>query len=302
MTVPAPWFPWISHLLRTALAVAMLLPPGLRADDLERIREAGVLRHLGVPYANFVTGAGDGLDVELMRGFAEHLGVRYEFVQTDWRHAFGDLTGRHVRRSDEGVEYLEDTAIRGDVLANGVTILPWREEVVDFSEPTFPTAVWLVARADSSLQPIEPTGSLPGDIRVVKGSLDGRSVLGLTNTCLDPGLYRMDETGAEMRLLPKLRQLNEMVPAILNRDAEATLLDVPDALIALERWPGEIKIIGPISEEQAMGVAFRKDSDGLRQAFNRYYARLRETGAYQAQVRHYYPAVFRYYAEFFDSN
>ena len=49
--------------------------------DLPEINKRGVLRHLGVPYANFVTGSGDGLDVELVTLFAQHLGVKYEYVK-----------------------------------------------------------------------------------------------------------------------------------------------------------------------------------------------------------------------------
>ena len=33
------------------------------------------------------------MDVELMQRFAKRLGVRYEYVKTDWSLAFGDLTG-----------------------------------------------------------------------------------------------------------------------------------------------------------------------------------------------------------------
>ena len=51
---------------RLILAAGLLcLCGGALADDLREIRERGVLRHLGVPYANFVTGSGDGLDVEI---------------------------------------------------------------------------------------------------------------------------------------------------------------------------------------------------------------------------------------------
>jgi membrane-bound lytic murein transglycosylase MltF len=48
------------------------------AGDLADVKARGVLRHLGIPYANFVTGSGDGLDVEVMRRFAAYLGVKYE--------------------------------------------------------------------------------------------------------------------------------------------------------------------------------------------------------------------------------
>ena len=91
--------------------------------DLAQVRESGVLRHLGVRYANFVTGAGDGLDVELMRGFATDLGVRYEFVPTTWEGVFGDLTGTQARRHGDGAERFGKAPVRGDVVANGMTVL-----------------------------------------------------------------------------------------------------------------------------------------------------------------------------------
>jgi ABC-type amino acid transport substrate-binding protein len=269
------------------------------AHDLQDVQAAGVLRHLGVPYANFVSGSGDGLDVELIRGFAAHIGVRYEFVETDWTRAFGDLTGRHARGAGQRAELFDETPVRGDLLANGVTILEWRRQVADFSTPTFPSGVWLIARADASLSPIRPSGSLTRDIRLVKAAIGGRSVLALENTCLDPRLYAVAETGAEVRLLPHVRNLNEMAPAVLRGDAEASLLDVPDALVALEKWPGEIKVIGPVSEAQLMGVAFRKESPQLREAFDRYLAALRADGRYRTLVEKYYPAVPDYFPEFF---
>jgi len=147
--------------------------------------------------------------------------------------------------------------------------------------------------------PIAPANDLAEDIRQVKAALAGRTVLALLNTCLDPGLYQMDATGADVRLQPKGRKLNEMVPAILNQDAESTLLDVPDALIAMERWPGQIKIVGPISGEQRMAVAFAKNSPELREAFNSYLQRIRRDGSYNLMVKKYYPGVLRYFSDFF---
>ena len=41
-----------------------------KAAALNEIKARGELRHLGIRYANFVTGDGDGFDVELMQGFA----------------------------------------------------------------------------------------------------------------------------------------------------------------------------------------------------------------------------------------
>ncbi len=268
--------------------------------DLDEVREAGVLRHLGIPYANFVTGSGDGLDVELMQAFAGHLGVRYQYVPTAWNRVFGDLNGRHAKRGADGhAQLLETTEIKGDLVANGMTILGWRRELVEFSTPTFPSGVWLLARADSILQPIQPTGSVQDDIGLVKTHMQGRSVLALESTCLDPALYKVADTGAEVRLLGTGRKLNEMAPAILNGMAETTLLDIPDALIALEKWPGEIKVIGPVSGQQEMGVAFPGNAPKLREAFNEWFTRFKKEGKYIDLVEKYYPAVFLYFPDFF---
>ncbi|MHB1307347.1 MAG: transporter substrate-binding domain-containing protein, partial [Limisphaerales bacterium] len=144
------------------LAVAMLLWLGPHGDaqDLAAIKQSGRLRHVGIPYANFVTGAGDGFDVELLQAFAKRLGVGYEFVRADWTDAFGQLTGQMVRAKGDKAEILGKTPIQGDVLACGVTILPWRQQVVDFSTPVFPTQVWLVSGADSEVRPIVPGKSI----------------------------------------------------------------------------------------------------------------------------------------------
>jgi ABC-type amino acid transport substrate-binding protein len=289
-------------LRRTTLLVLalFLFSAWSSARDLDEIRASGVLRHLGIPYANFVTGSGDGLDVELMQAFALHLGVRYEYLPTNWSRVFGDLNGRHAKRGNDGhAELLEASPVKGDLVANGMTILDWRRELVDFSTPTFPSGVWLMARADSLLQPIRPAGNIQEDINLVKGNIRDRSVLGLESTCLDPALYRISETGADVRLLGKDRTLNEMAPAILKSIAETTLLDVPDSLIALEKWPGEIKVIGPISGQQEMGVAFRKDSPKLRAAFDAWFERIKKDGSYIDLVKKYYPAVFQYFPNFF---
>ncbi len=94
--------------------------------DLPEVKAQGVLRHLGVPYANFITGTGDGMDVELMTLFARDLGVRYEYVKTSWEDIIGDLTGKKVKAKGDDVQILGEAAVKGDVIACGFTILPWR--------------------------------------------------------------------------------------------------------------------------------------------------------------------------------
>lgn len=267
------------------------------AADLDDVLKAGKLRHLGIPYANFVTGGGDGMDVELVSLFASHLGVRYEFVKTDWGSAIGDLTGKKVKPKGDDIEVVKEVvAIKGDVIASGMTVLPWREKAVAFSSPTFPTQVWVIARADSPLRPIKPTGKTEGDIRAVKNLFRHRTVLCKKNTCLDPDLYNMESTEAIVTLFSGA--LNELAPALINGEAELLLLDMPDAIIALQKWPGRIKILGPMTDIQNMAVAFRKDSPRLREKFNAFLAQCKKDGTYDRLVKKYYPSVAAYYAGF----
>jgi ABC-type amino acid transport substrate-binding protein len=287
------------------ITVFCLLITSVYAGDLAEIRQRGVLRHLGIPYAHFVRDSAkgpDGLDVELMQLFAAHLGVEYQWVQTSWSKVFGDLTGQKVQPTkDKGIEVIGETAVRGDIIANGLTMLDWRMQVVQFSDPTFPTGVWLIARADSPIKPIEPSGDIETDIYNVKNLLAGRSVLTMEGTCLDPSLYGLASTKAEIRFHTANENLNEIAPAIINGAAEATLLDVPDALVALQAWPGDIKIIGPVSSNQFMGVAVAKSSPELLAAFNRFFKDLRTSGTYDELVKKYYPSVYLYLGDFFKS-
>lgn len=287
------------RLLFTAL-LPLFLIISAGAADLKEIKEKGVIRHLGIPYANFVTGSGDGMDVDLAKLFAQHLGVEYQYVEASWESVIGDLTGKKVRCKGDDIEVVGEAPVRGDIIANGFTILPWRKKIVDFSTPTFPSQIWLMARADSPLQPISPHVKVEEDIAAVRRLLKKRRLLGKANTCLDPSLYDLRETGASIVLFSG--SLNDLAPAVIQGDAELTLLDVPDALVALEKFPGKIKVIGPITEQQYMGCAFAKTSPELQKAFNRFLEKIKKDGTYLEIVRRYYPKVFSYYREFFEEN
>lgn len=299
--VPGPALPRLCALLLLAALAAWSLGPAAqaaRAGDLDDIRASGELRHLGIPYAGFITGSGDGLDVELMRRFAEHLGVRYRFVDTDWAHIFSDLTGETYDLSGERPRATGAAEIKGDVIANGLTILDWRQEIIAYSAPTFPTQVWCVTRHDSPVEPITSSGDLDSDIEAVKKLLQGRRVLGKEGTCLTPGLYGIDHRVAEVLSFPG--SLNDIAPAVLKGEADIALLDVPDSLVALDKWSGQIKVLGPLSEHQFMAPGFRKQSPELLAEFNRFYAGLRSSGEYRKLVEKYYPAVFWYFPNFFN--
>ena len=283
-------------------AVAMLLSLSCTpvwADDLADIKARGELRHLGINYANFVTGAGDGFDVELVQGFAKHIGVKYKLVPTDFVSVIRDLLGKDVVRQGDQVNLQGDFPVKGDMIATGFTVLPWREKVLLYSAPTFPSQVLLVARADSPDKPTKGSADLDADIAETKAMIGSKSVLVMEKTCLDPANYGLKGKGIDLRTYTKSANLNEMVPALIKGDADFSLLDVPDAILDLQRWAGKIKVIGPISGHQELAAAFPKNSPDLRRAFDDYLLRLKADGSYDKLVDKYYPGIRRYFPDFF---
>lgn len=291
----------ISNFFLSGLVLLSLLAPFGRCawgGDLDAVKKSGKLRHLGIPYANFITAEKAGLDVELMKGFAARLGVEYEYVESNWKDIVADLTGKVVKLDGEKLLVVGEHPIRGDVIATGFTVLPWRTKVVNFSEITFPTGVWLIARGDASLKPVVPTGDFSRDIESVKNQLSNVSVLVLKDSCLDPALYGLEKTGAVLKYFPTDQNLDDMIPAVMAKMADATLMDVPVVLTALQRWPGEIKVLGPVSRAQEMACAFPKTSPQLLRAFNDYLRECKKDGTYRRLVTKYYPSVFVFYPEF----
>lgn len=288
-------FPFWIALVLSGFCMAL----AANAADLPEIKARGELHHLGIRYANFVTGAGDGFDAELTQGFARHIGVKYRLVYSDFYSVIRDLLGKDVVREGDAVTLEGSYPIKGDMIASGFTVLPWREQVLLYSEPTFPSQVMLIARADSLTKPITGSDDLRQDIRLTKALIGRQSLLVMEKTCLDPANYGLKGKGIELRAYTKSTNINEMVPALLNLDADLSLLDVPDLMIDMQKWAGKFKIIGPISEEQVLATAFPRDAPKLRDAFNEYLRKIKEDGTYDTLVNKYYPGIQRYFPEFF---
>ena len=280
------------------IVLVSFISHGAVAADLEDVLKSGTLRHLGIPYANFVTTDLQGLDVELQQQFAKYLGVEYEFVKSTWSEIIPSLTGKTIEVVGDHTVVTGTTPIKGDVISTGFTVLPWRKTIVDFSDEAFPSGIWLIAGEGSTMTPISPSGNIDTDIALVKKSLAGVSVLGLNGSCLAPSLYGIAETGAKVKFFPENRDLEEMIPSVMAKMADSTLMDVPVALIALDKWSRQIKVIGPISAPQSMACAFSKESPKLKQAFDKFFKEFKQSGKYRELVYKYYPTVFIYYPDF----
>jgi ABC-type amino acid transport substrate-binding protein len=237
-----------------------------------------------------------------MQGFAKHIGVKYVLVYTDFYSVVKDLLGKSVSINNGQAVLEGNFPIKGDVISTGFTYLPWREQILLFSEPTFPSQVVLIARSDSAIKPIQSSKNLTNDVVETKKLIGKQSLLVMERTCLDPSNYGLKGTGYNLKPYIKSANINEMVPALLNKDADLSLLDLPDLLLDLKKWAGKFKVIGPVSEHQVLATAFPKDAPRLKDEFNVYLKKIKADGTYDLLVDKYYPGIRNYFPTFFAKN
>jgi ABC-type amino acid transport substrate-binding protein len=171
-------------------------------------------------------------------------------------------------------------------------VLPWRKKLIAYSQPTFPTQVWAIANRGTLSETIENRRTPSQITSYIKRY--NLIVLGKKDTCLDPVLYGLEKQG-------KLYagSVNDIAWAVLNGQADLGLLDSPDTLIALRKWPEKLQVLGPVSETQTMGAGFRPASCQLKAEFNRFLQSIKKNGIYHRIVKKHYPDIFFYFPDAF---
>ncbi|GAB3628273.1 cysteine ABC transporter substrate-binding protein [Pandoraea terrae] len=132
---------WLKTLCLVPLAAAALMSVSAHAEDLlDTVKSRGVLK-VGIegtyPPFNY-RGAGnelEGFDVEVAKAVAAKLGVKAEFVTTEWSGIIGGLQ-----------------AGKFDVIVNQVAINEKRRQSFDFSQPYVYSAAQLIQRKDDTRQ------------------------------------------------------------------------------------------------------------------------------------------------------
>ncbi|MGF6797130.1 ABC-type amino acid transport substrate-binding protein [Paraburkholderia youngii] len=129
----------LSKLLINALAISAFSFTAIAAhaeDLLDSVKRAGVLKiGLEGTYPPFDSrnkdGQLEGFDVDVAKAVAAKLGVKPEFIPTEWSGIIAALQSGKF-----------------DVIINQVTITPQRKQVLDFSQPYTYSAAQLIQRAD----------------------------------------------------------------------------------------------------------------------------------------------------------
>ncbi len=267
--------------------------------DLPEVLVRGELRHLGEYYGNFITGTGDGLTVDLMRGFADFLGVRYRFIPTSFKQGLEGLLGQKVvwHKEIPSLKENEDVPLQGDVIAGGFVALPSRGRVVAFSKPIFISQLWVIAKKELSVKPIVPSGSMSKDIQNTITKIRGFSVLGIPGYYVSNSSLWLEE--GHCVLVPFYGVFGELIPGLLKSKAQLAFVDMTGVILGTLRWPGKVKVVGPLSPPYYVSAFFRKSFPRLREAFNDYLRRIQENGKYMELIDRYFPSAKFYFPDFF---
>ncbi len=227
-------------------------------DDLDRILAAGVIT-IGTegtwPPMTYHDEAGEltGFDVEVAKAIAEKLGVKAEFVETDWDSLIAGL----------GVG-------RFDIIVNEVTPTEERKQTYDFSDPyTYVYDVVITKEENNDISSME-------DLKGKKTS----------NTISSTHAQIAESYGAEVIAVDTFEASIEMV---LQGRADATIngeLVFNDYIT--QKPDSGLKIAAYNKEAISTAIPVRKGQDRLREAINKALEELKNDGTFNEISMRYF--------------
>ena len=239
-----------------AFALALPASPAA-ARSVAEIRKSGELRMLTFVGANesFLRnkpgGGYEGLDYELVAGFARTLGVDVRVVA---KPRFADLLPALL-------------AGEGDLVASTMSITPEREQQVDFSTPYFPVVAMAIAPKGSGMSGL--------------ASLAGKKVGVPPGTTLEA---RAAELGFA-EILPRARTAAEAVQSLRSGEVDVVLMESSLALPLLAREKG-VEIVAKLPELEHYGFAVPPGSD-LKTALDAFLSASKKGRSYYQLVLRY---------------
>lgn len=220
-------------------------------DLLGKIKDEGKLM-VGTEgtYAPFTfhddSGKLTGFDVEISKEVAKRLGVKAEFLETQWDAMFAGLD-----------------AERFDMVANQVGIRPDRKEKYDFSDPYITSKAVLIA---------------PEDNETIKGFEDIKGLRAAQSLTSNYGDIAR-EYGAE---IVGVEGFTQSIELINSKRADVTVNDNISFLDYKKKKPdAPVKIVAEKEEASQSGLMFRKGNETLVKAVNKALQEMIDDGTYE---------------------
>lgn len=185
-----------------------------------------------------------GFDIELANELAKKLGVKAEFVITDFNGIILALN-----------------ASKFDAIISGMSITDKRKEAIDFSEPYV----------------------MGGQvIAVKKGNTSIKSANDLKGKTLACQLGSIgDKTATEMKDLKEVKRYDKITEAfqeVSSGRVDAVIMDAQVGGYYTTQKPGEYEILPGLVSEEPMGIGFKKGDKELKEAIDKALKELKDEG------------------------
>lgn len=254
----------ISALLRgVALAAAFsFIGTSAHAEDLLQTVKSNHVLRVGMegtyPPFNSRNAQGElvGFDVDVAKAVAAKLGVKPQFITTEWSGIIAGLQ-----------------AGKFDVIVNQVTITPQRKEMLDFSQPYTYSAAQLIQRADDK-RDFKSLAEFKGDKKL--GVTLGTNYDQMARAV--PGINVQTYPGAP-----------EKLSDLASGRIDATLDDrlMLPSIIKTSKLPLRTGEILPGGEQQ-MGIPFRKGNPQFEKAINDALTAMKQDGTLKKISMHWF--------------
>ncbi len=189
----------------------------------------------------------EGFDIDLANAVAERMGVEVQLQPIDWNAKDLEMENKNI-----------------DVIWNGFTITPEREEVYTFSQPYLSNTQAIVVLADSDID--------------TKADLAEKKV----GVQLDSsGQEALESDTATMESLSELLKFDTYTTAMLdlkNGTIDAVVGDVTLIGFMMSKDPGVYKIASENFGEELYGIGFRKTDVSFAEEVDRILNELVEDG------------------------
>ncbi|MGG1658171.1 amino acid ABC transporter substrate-binding protein [Brevibacillus sp. NRS-1366] len=186
-----------------------------------------------------------GFDVEIAEEVASRLGVKPEFIETQWDGMFAGLDSK-----------------RFDMIANNVGIRPDRQEKYDFSDPYILSKPVLLVNKDND------TIKTFADIKGKKAAQT------LTSNYKDIAASK----GAE---IVGVEGFNQAIDLLTSKRAEVIVNDGLAVLDFIKQKPDSpVKVVAELDEPAIMGMMFRKGNKELVEAVSKAISDMKKDGKY----------------------
>ena len=243
-----------------AVLVAMVLVVGCGSSDddssssssssdsvsSELITEGTLTVGTDTPYPPFEFGKApdyDGFDIDMTNAIADKLGLETKYQDTAFDTIFTDVA--------QG---------KFDMVASASSITPERQQTVNFSDPYYEAEQALLVAPGSDIKTVE--------------DLAGKTVAAQDGTTGET--FANDETDAgQVRGFPNGPA---SIAALVNGQAEATIIDQPVAQDALDKGQTGFEIATTIPTGDIYGLALSKKSPELLSAVNGALSELKTDG------------------------